>query len=542
MDGGIADNSGKKPEQCTVRELGPGGGKTGGAYLDSRVQKPRKGRAVRSVAIALAIMMVAGAGLGVFSLVNKSVDKEKGGMATPMFMTHSPILIESEAALTVANGVTGGNGTAGNPFIIQGWDIDASAAAIGVGLAVSNTTSHLVIRNVNVHSGLSSNLGIGLINVTNCTVENSRSNDNVAGIAAMMCNHIVIQNNTVDDNQMEGILIFDSNYALIANNMVVDGWQLGVALFNSTGSSVVNNTMSLNSVAGLALEFCNGTTVSGNILEHNMQGLMVIMSDWSQIDHNKLFQNVNYGVFMMFSNNNTLFSNMIAETLWGSGFGMLLNSSTNNTIYHNDFLDGVMIPQAYDGSYGSPTNNRWNMSYPIGGNHWSDYSGSDTQSGPLQNIAGSDGVGDTPYDLFNSNFPGRDNYPLMTAPTFGDTPTAYFTVTPASGNPSTTFTFNATLSWEWSTNSTPMQFRWDFNGDGLWDTNWSTDMYIDHSYTQGGEYNVTMEVKDGAGNTDNMTWHVEVEPLVIPEFTTLLVPICSMIAIFLIVGALGRRR
>jgi parallel beta-helix repeat protein len=273
-----------------------------------------------------------------------------------------------------------------------------------------------------------------------------------------------------------------------------------------------------------------------------MQGLTVIGSDWNQIDHNKLSQNVNYGIFMMFSNNNTLFSNMIAETLWGSGFGMMLNSSTNNAIYHNDFVDSGMSPQAYDGSFGSPTNNRWNMSYPIGGNHWSDYSGSDTHSGPLQSIAGSDGIGDTPYDLFSSNVPSSDNYPLMTAPTFNNTLTAYFTVTPASGNPSTTFTFNATLSWEWSINSTPLQFRWDFNGDGLWDTTWSTNMYANHSYAQGGEYNVTMEVKDGANNTDNMTWHVEVEPLVIPEFTTLLVPICSMIAIFLVVGALGRRR
>jgi parallel beta-helix repeat protein len=535
MDGGVASKSNIDLEHGTVRELSSCNGKTGSIDLDSRPSRPRNERFVQSVAFALALVMMVGAGLGVFSSVMKSPNKEKVGLAVPMFMTHSPILIESEAALTAANGVTGGNGTAGNPFVIEGWVINAFGAASGVGIGISNTTSNLVIRNVDVHSGYSDSAGIALINVTNCTVEHSQSTHNMAGIIAMMCGHVVIQNNTVDSNELEGILVFDTNNAWVAHNIAVDSPNIGVALFNSSGSSVVNNTMSLNSVAGLALEFCNNMTVSGNILENNTEGLMLFMSDWSQIHHNKIFHNANYGVLIMYSQNNTLFSNLIGETLWGEG--MLVNFSANNTIYHNDFLGNNRSPQAFDGI----GMNRWNLSYPIGGNHWDDAASVDAFSGPDQNILGSDGIVDTPYAV-NSSRTVLDSYPLATALTLGDEPTAYFIVTPRSGTTLTSFTFNASRCWEWSINSTVLQVRWDFNGDGTWDTGWSTSDYIQHSYAQAGEYNVKMEVKDQAGHTSNMTWLVEVEPLVIPEFNTLLLPICSMIAIFLISARFGKRR
>jgi parallel beta-helix repeat protein len=534
MDGGEASKSSMSLEHGTVRELGSCDGKTGTIHLDSKPPKQRKERFVRSVAIALALIMVLGAGLGVLSLVKTSPDNEKVIPAVPMFMTHSPILIEGEVALTTANGVTGGDGTAGNPFIIQGWDIDASGAT-EAGIAVSNITSHLVIRNVNVHSGLSINLGIALMNLTHCTVEYSRSTDNVAGIGALMCDHIVIQNNILENNDQEGILVFNSNYSWVSHNIAVGGAGIGVALFNSHGSSVVNNTMSYNAVAGLALEFCNLTTVLNNIMENNMAGLMLVMSNWSAILYNNITQSSTYGVFLMGSQNNTLAWNMIADT--SVGYGAYLMFSTYNTLHHNNFVDNSMSPQASDDS----DTNKWNLSYPTGGNYWSDYTGSDTFRGANQNLAGPDGLGDTPYDI-DSTLTVQDDYPLMMKVRYDNSPTAFFTVTPASGTVSTTFTFNASLTWDPDNLTSDLKVRWDFNGDGTWDTGWSTDKIVQHTYTQAGEYNVTMEVISTQNRTGNTTWHVEVDPLVIPEFTTLLVPICSMIAIFLVVGALVKRR
>jgi hypothetical protein len=45
----------------------------------------------------------------------------------------------------------------------------------------------------------------------------------------------------------------------------------------------------------------------------------------------------------------------------------------------------------------------------------------------------------------------------------------------------------------------PLEFRWDFDGDGEWDTSWSSDPYA--SYTWGDDYtgNVTLQVRDLLG-------------------------------------------
>jgi len=53
----------------------------------------------------------------------------------------------------------------------------------------------------------------------------------------------------------------------------------------------------------------------------------------------------------------------------------------------------------------------WNITYPYGGNYWSDYWGDDLYSGPNQDIPGPDGIGDIPYEIPCEH--GIDYYPLM---------------------------------------------------------------------------------------------------------------------------------
>ena len=71
-------------------------------------------------------------------------------------------------------------------------------------------------------------------------------------------------------------------------------------------------------------------------------------------------------------------------------------------VFWNDFIDNTI--QAQDN-----TGNTWDMGYMNGGNYWSDYAGVDVFHGPLQNIPGSDGYGDTPYVFATA----QDNYPIM---------------------------------------------------------------------------------------------------------------------------------
>ena len=83
-----------------------------------------KGRAIRALLIALALSGI------VFLVPNPTVRTATG------YTPHAPIYINGNADFTSANGVTSGAGTASNPFIIEGWEIDADPAW---GIEILNT-------------------------------------------------------------------------------------------------------------------------------------------------------------------------------------------------------------------------------------------------------------------------------------------------------------------------------------------------------------------------------------------------------------------
>ena len=89
----------------------------------------------------------------------------------PAYTTHAPILIASDADFTPANGVVGGTGTPGDPFVIAGWEIDTSTANA---IDVRNTRANFVLRNISAvksDPGAPSNYAVYLANVTDAQAE-----------------------------------------------------------------------------------------------------------------------------------------------------------------------------------------------------------------------------------------------------------------------------------------------------------------------------------------------------------------------------------
>jgi hypothetical protein len=99
------------------------------------------------------------------------------------------------------------------------------------------------------------------------------------------------------------------------------------------------------------------------------------------------------------------FATIEGNTFAGDNYSIDVESGGGGLVFHNDFLD--------DGGWVLPSGATvgWNDPYPIGGNYWSNYTGTDRFSGPGQNIPGSDGIGDAPFVLNSANI---DYYPLMT--------------------------------------------------------------------------------------------------------------------------------
>jgi hypothetical protein len=77
-----------------------------------------------------------------------------------------------------------------------------------------------------------------------------------------------------------------------------------------------------------------------------------------------------------------------------------------------------------------------------------------------------------------------------------DPPLAAFIITPPAGIVGTVFSYDASSSSDDFDPLASLSFRWDFEGDGNWDTEWSTDCTATNSYTENGAYQVTLQAKD----------------------------------------------
>jgi formylglycine-generating enzyme required for sulfatase activity len=84
---------------------------------------------------------------------------------------------------------------------------------------------------------------------------------------------------------------------------------------------------------------------------------------------------------------------------------------------------------------------------------------------------------------------------------FNRDPVASFVVSPYSGTVSTVFSFDARATSDDQTPASQLRVRWDFQNDGIWDSEWDTAKVMTHTYSQEGYYTVGMEVKDAYGAT-----------------------------------------
>jgi glutamine cyclotransferase len=73
--------------------------------------------------------------------------------------------------------------------------------------------------------------------------------------------------------------------------------------------------------------------------------------------------------------------------------------------------------------------------------------------------------------------------------------TADLTVTPVVGTVITDFTFDAGGS---SSQGRALEYRWDWENDGVWDTDWSSESVVVHRFVSGDTLTTRVQVRDGS--------------------------------------------
>jgi len=83
-------------------------------------------------------------------------------------------------------------------------------------------------------------------------------------------------------------------------------------------------------------------------------------------------------------------------------------------------------------------------------------------------------------------------------------PIALISIDPSGGTTDTVFFYDASGSYDPDGLNEDLRFRWDFDGDGLWDTDFTAEMGFLHKYTHPSLYEVKLEVIDGDSLTSTI--------------------------------------
>ena len=199
------------------------------------------------------------------------------------------------------------------------------------------------------------------------------------------------------DNASDGDTVFVYNGIYYEYKIVIE------YSINLTGENKYNTIINGCGAIDVLRVFVDGVNISGFTITNadcEWEGIY-IGANYSTITNN-IITNNGIGITINYSSSH---SNIITDNIISDNYdyGIGVSYSSNNIIYHNDFINNSFMNACDMGS------NTWDDEYPSGGNYWDDYTGNDSDG---------DGIGDTPYPI-----PGGDNedrYPLM-EPYFNDT-------------------------------------------------------------------------------------------------------------------------
>jgi parallel beta-helix repeat protein len=211
--------------------------------------------------------------------------------AASAYTLHVPIYINGNAGFTPANGVTGGSGTPADPYIIEGWEIDASTAH---GIAIWNTDAHFVIRGIYVHSGFRDYDDIVLAFVANGSIEDSLLSGDGYGIGLGESSNITIKSNVITDN-LVGIDSYKSVDVNITANDVTNNEEDGIHVYYSDDNVFTANSITGNN-RGIWVDESDGATITGNTISNNsLEGIRLRHSETAFVRANEF---INDGVYL----------------------------------------------------------------------------------------------------------------------------------------------------------------------------------------------------------------------------------------------------
>ena len=353
--------------------------------------KEMKARSVIVVTLAfLMLMSVVTPGL----VQAEDVDTEEND-----YIAQAPIRIDGNSNFAAQAAAEGwpGDGSEGNPYVIEGYEIDGTG--YGYGIYVGNTTVHFVVRGCYVHNASGHlygryyhrDAGIYLNNVQKGILEDNIARSNGHGILLWNSSRTMVDNNTVSENEAHSVYISSSTNIVLTNNNLendsisIFGWEFKywntheidttntingkpvyylkdvkggtvpedagqVILVNCEDVRVDNQKIS-NTRFSISLAFSNNNTIINNSIRNNKYGIELYWSNDNAISSNHISV-YGRGIYLHYSQGNIITNNIIQnETVYRGSYGILVLRSNHNIIAGNNisgFEIGIGLDTSYD--------------------------------------------------------------------------------------------------------------------------------------------------------------------------------------------------
>jgi parallel beta-helix repeat protein len=218
--------------------------------------------------------------------------------STSAYTPHDPIVINGNAdfASQAASESWPGDGTQGDPYIIEGYEINSSAEGC---IEIKSTSVHFIIRDSMFWGGYNdATKGIFLDDVSNGTIENCTFN--YLGFS---------------------IYIESSESNTIADNSVLSSWSIGIFLDYSHRNELTQNNVT-NSEFGFYLNYSHENKLNRNNASICIDtGFYLDHSDANNLTDNIAFSYSNRGINLLNCRENRLSGNRIEYgglIVWGA--------------------------------------------------------------------------------------------------------------------------------------------------------------------------------------------------------------------------------
>ena len=213
---------------------------------------------------------------------------------------HDPIHIQYDAGFIESQGVTGGDGTPSNPYVIEGWRIVLDASSdVRSAVTLYGTDAHVVIRDIELlfqgNMTVPSTTGILLEDASNCTIQNVTFVNLWYGVHVMLYSFdLIVENLQVASNTFRDCstavyvdspgsehLLWDGDLSISDNRFT--GVGMCVNAGHMSGIDFQDNVVADASEGLVYLRWCRDCTVTGNALNGDGESAVRI-TDSSRIE------------------------------------------------------------------------------------------------------------------------------------------------------------------------------------------------------------------------------------------------------------------